>query len=78
MHFFAPLQWDGECFFTVLHILIQRYLTPAGFVRYRASGHVPHPGHTTQVMDEVALAVIRFNGTWRPGLFSGAGHGPSF
>lgn len=78
MHFFAPLQWNGECYSAELDVIIQGYLPPTFVFQYWPGAHVPHPSHTTLVMDEVTLTVVWFNGTWRPGLFSGAGHGPSF
>lgn len=59
-------------------VFIQSYLAPALLLWYRQGAHVPHPSHTTLVMDEIALAVQWFNGTWRPGLFLGASHGLSF
>lgn len=75
---FAPLQWNGECVPAKRQVVVQSYLAPALFLWYRQGAHVPHPSHTTLVMDEVALAIYWFNGTWRPGLFIGAGHGLSF
>lgn len=78
MRLFAPLQRNGECFTAECHVIIQADLAPALFFWYRQGTHVPHPSHTTLVMDEIALAVQWFNGTWRPGLFLGASHGLSF
>lgn len=78
MHSLTPLQWNGECFPAVCQVVIQADLAPALFLWYRQGTHVPHPSHTTLVMDEVALAIQWFNGTWRPGLFGGASHGLSF
>ena len=76
MHFFTLLQWDFEGFFTERCVVRQGDLAPPLTFDNRAGFHVPHPSHTTLVVNEIATAIKRLNFAGRPSF--SAGHDPSF